>query len=140
MGGPILFRFPVSSDIFAFEGHYGAGGVVSTAEDMISWLDYLLKSNQPARQIIEVPTKKGAIPNLKDDKVFYSSGWIVDTRSNVVWHNGQITGYKAGAFMQVDSGLTAIFIFANTRFSKDEENLLQAWEDFFTKKNYVLPN
>jgi hypothetical protein len=106
---------------------------------MMHWLDTLAAANRPADLLLEADQRPGAIPTVKDKKTFYFSGWLVEKDKNVVWHNGEIIGFKSGVFMHVDSGVKAVFIFANNRFSKDEETMIDAWEDFFTKRKYVLP-
>lgn len=89
----------------------GAGGILSTGEDMLKFLeacianelDFISISKQPLFQI--------------NDELKMGMGWIIDSNSinnqTAIWHNGQTGGFNSYiAFFPNKS--TGVFVIANT--------------------------
>ncbi|HEY9422730.1 MAG TPA: serine hydrolase domain-containing protein, partial [Thermoanaerobaculia bacterium] len=102
----------------------GAGGLLSTAEDLYRWARALEKGTVLSRASVR-KLFTPHVPESEDGASFYGYGWVVDktTRGTKVnWHNGGWYSYYSELRLYPDEGVIAVLT-ANRR----GEALEEAW-------------
>ncbi len=103
---------------------YGSGGIVSTAKDLITWIQFL--------------KRKGVIDEIikpTDQKLYYNFG-LVSTNSfdKIVWHNGAILGYRS-LMLTTDQNLQIVILTNHIKPFKFYEDQFSVFENLFKPTN-----
>ncbi len=97
---------------------YGASGVVSTASDMMLFVESLLGNEIVSQETLDVMTQsRGSVPNIETD---YGLGWLTGTGTywhtgfitdpNDFWHSGGFDGYQTVLSINPDLDLEVIIL------------------------------
>jgi CubicO group peptidase (beta-lactamase class C family) len=87
-----------------------AGGIRSTAGDMLAYLDAQLHPERiegPLRESIRLSQRVQA--DITED-LRIALGWIRDSRTGAYWHNGGTGGYSSYAFFQPEQDRAAVVL------------------------------
>lgn len=102
-GENYALSFGTERDVLGFNSLiYGASGVVSTANDLLLFVDALLNNQLIDEESLDLMTQTvGSLPNIETD---YGLGWLTGTGSywhtgfitdpNDYWHSGGFDGYQ----------------------------------------------
>lgn len=115
-GYRVFFGRSIEYDAPRYYGNIAAGYLVTNSKDLERWInaqmgigdipDHLLNAIQQSHQV-DIKTA-----GYVDENQYYSFGWSVDTKSNVVSHNGANPNYSSKVIIDLDKR-QAIFVLAN---------------------------
>ena len=106
-----------SIDIFA-QISFSAGNIISTVEDLNKWYQYLFSYkiiNEDLLKMAHTPYLKNGY-NQPKGYVFtpYGYGWVIEGSQEkgdkIIWHNGQIYGFKTSIVFHPSSKTLAILL------------------------------
>ena len=100
----------------AGDTYLAAGGITSDIEDMLTYAAWQLEENEEqknahtALKLLDGNTDRNSSMDIRIDGVAY--GWICDTESGIIWHNGGTSDYNAYlGFSEEDK--TAVVVLSN---------------------------
>lgn len=96
----------------------GAGGVQSTAGDLLSFMSAQYDTSSPLRAAMDSLTARRRPTTASGTDI--ALGWHISARGGreVIWHNGGTSGYRSFAAMDRDRE-TAVVLLANSVFDLD---------------------
>ncbi|MDH3744884.1 MAG: beta-lactamase family protein [Acidobacteriota bacterium] len=104
---------------------YAAGGILSTARDLLRWDQALYGEGVISQEMLEQAFTRGVS--------FYGLGWIIDhvkiqgTRHKLVWHTGGGPGFRSGLVRLVDARVTIVLLFNTTGVEELEDEDVVRW-------------
>lgn len=99
---------------------YGSGGVVSTANDLLMWIQFLKRKGVTAE-----------INHLENQDSIYNYGLVhSDSFSKIIWHNGAILGYRT-LMLTTDENLQVVILTNHIKPFKFFEDQFSVFENLF---------
>jgi CubicO group peptidase (beta-lactamase class C family) len=135
-----------NSEAFNWSYNYApAGGIDSTINDMLKWLEFHVNSgvfnektimNSTYLDFIYTPSTI-AFSNKYGKNAFYCQGWIYETVGEhvMIWHNGSTLGSKTMIAFYPQIGL-GIVILSNVGGTNMPDNLVKDFFDIYTGNEF----
>lgn len=124
----IHWLFPAKANL------YGAGAIISTAEDLLRWGNAVLN-----KKVLSEESHKKWFKNQKNN---YALGWVVEQTSekkNFYWHNGSVPGHHSELFILPKTN-EVIVLLANVDGQNDERQKMRSeLHRLIQNKNYLIP-
>ena len=97
-----LWREPVPA--WDLDAIAPAGGIRSTAGDMLTYLEAQLRADSPALRLSHA-LRQGIAPGNQ-----IALAWVYEEDTGTYWHNGAISGYYSYAFFNPQSGYAGVVL------------------------------
>ena len=116
---------PTEADYFLPSLAYSAGGILSTARDILKWDQALYGERIVSQEILDEAFTPGVS--------VYGLGWIIDhvrirgKRHKIVWHTGGGPGFRSALVRMVDARVTLVLLFNTTGAEELDDEQLYRW-------------
>jgi CubicO group peptidase (beta-lactamase class C family) len=116
---------PTEADYFLPSLAYSAGGIMSTARNLLKWDQALYDERVLSQETLEEAFTRGVS--------VYGLGWILDhvrvqgKRHKLVWHTGGGPGFRSVLVRMVDARVTIVLLFNTTGVEDLEDEQLYRW-------------
>ena len=99
---------------------YGSGGIISTAQDLMRWIQFL-----------KLKGVTHEINKIVDQKSNYNYGLVTSNSfDTVTWHNGAILGYRS-LMLTTDQNLQVVILTNHIKPFKFFEDQFSIFENLF---------
>lgn len=118
---------------------YGNGGLLTTAEDLVTWNEYYQSGKLGNPSLL--PKQLALTPLLGDHKNIYAAGLFI-TEANgwpLVTHDGATAGYRCNLEYYPSQGLSIAWISNSSEFDNDNGVLVNTLSDIFIPDNSKKP-
>ncbi len=121
------------------ENVYGNGGLLTTAEDLVKWNEYIHSGKLGNPSLL--PKQLALTPLLGGHKNSYAAGLVVTEQKGwpLITHDGATAGYRCNLDYYPTLGLSIAWISNSSEFDNDNGALLDALTDLFIPDNSKKP-
>jgi CubicO group peptidase (beta-lactamase class C family) len=110
---------------------FGAGGLLTTAEDLLAWNKYYLSTKPGGEALLKMQLQRGVLNSGRI--ITYASGLIVDTvnKEPVIQHDGATASYRAMLCHFPGKQLSISWLSNTSEFDNDQKPATQQLIDYF---------